>query len=80
MTKKDLTGKELGELMSWAFEGDDCPVWLEVWAYDHYAGEIPYGTLTGDTGTVDEWLSDRVQWIIDHFELEDPNENKRKTL
>lgn len=26
------------------------------WATDYFADEIPYGIVTGDEGTVEEWL------------------------
>lgn len=72
--KNKLTTEEYKEVEQWAFEGGDCPYWLEAWACDHWAGDIPYGTLTGDTGTVDEWLSDRIESVIDYWEIIDPNE------
>ena len=74
MTSNDLTGKEQHELEQWAFDNGDCPYWLEAWDCSHYAGDIPYGVETGDTGTVDEWLCDRVDEVIDYFELTNPNE------
>lgn len=33
--------------------------------YEYFQDSMDYGTLTGDTGTVDEWLADRPEYIED---------------
>ena len=43
----------------------DMSVALEEWVTDNFAGEIPYGHLTGDFGTVEEWVCDRMSGDID---------------
>lgn len=43
------------------FTDDDYEFITEI-----YRGEIPYGTLTGDTGFVDEWFIDTWSERIDH--------------
>jgi hypothetical protein len=50
--------------------GNDFPEWLIEWAYSFYADSMGYGTVTGDTQTVDEYLSERIDEVVDHFEDE----------
>lgn len=50
--------------------GDDWPDWLIEWAYSFYDDSMPYGTATGDTQTVGEYLSERVDDVVDIFEEE----------
>jgi len=64
-----ITEKDKKELQTWADNGD-CPTWLQEWAMDHYADTIPYGTLTGDTGTIDEFLIDYVEDVLDYFDVQ----------
>ncbi len=45
----------------------ECPTWLQEFASNKWTSDIPYGTLTGDTGTMDEWLSDRTDIVRDYF-------------
>lgn len=61
-----LSIEQTKELKAW-LDGDSCPFWLESYASTEWADTIPYGTLTGDTGTVDEWLSDHVDWVVNTF-------------
>jgi len=49
-------------------DNQEFPEWLIDWAIDKYSEDMSYGTITGDTSTVDEWLSDNVDLIIDAFE------------
>lgn len=60
------TSIQIEELKAW-LDGNECPYWLQYYASTKWADSIPYGTLTGDTGTVDEWLSDHVDWVVDEF-------------
>jgi len=64
--KHKLTKEEAIELFKW-IEGDYAPEWLHMWAIEQYGGEIPYGTMKGRTGDMDEWLSDHIEWVTDHF-------------
>lgn len=49
-------------------EGEDMPPkWLIDYAYAHWNDVIPYGTLTGDDATVDEWLVDNIEQVIFTF-------------
>lgn len=63
-----LSLEELKDLKSWIDDtGTECPDWLIQYAYYRWIEDIPYGTQTGDTGTVDEWLSDHVDSVENDF-------------
>lgn len=44
-------------------EGDNVPDWAYSWLYEHFYDCMDYGTLTGDTGSIDEWLCDRPEYV-----------------
>ena len=50
--------------------GDEFPDWLIEWAHAFYDDSMPYGTATGDTQTVEEYLSERIDEVVDEFEKE----------
>lgn len=65
--KKILMLKEILELHRYVRQDAECPSWLISYAALRWADEIPYGVVTGDTGTVEEWLTDRLDYVIDEF-------------
>lgn len=52
----------LPELYSF-LDGGDVAEWAYSWLYEHFYDSMDYGTITGDTGTIDEWLSDRPEYV-----------------
>lgn len=63
-----LSREEATELKVALEDGHHFPEWLIDWALNKYSEDMSYGTITGDTGVVDEWLSDNVDLILDSFE------------
>ena len=63
-----LSKEEAVQLKLSLEDGHYFPEWLIDWAVSKYSEDMSYGTITGDTGTVDEWLSDNVDLILDSFE------------
>ena len=63
----------LGELRDWLEDGGDPSPECWQMLYERYTEDMPYGFQTGDTGTIDEWLSDRPDRIeeliatIEHY-------------
>lgn len=53
----------LPALRAWIADGEDLT--SEQWGdlHFHFCDELPYGVMTGDTGTIDEWLCDRPDHI-----------------
>jgi hypothetical protein len=46
-------------------EGNDMEGWAWSWLYEYYSASLPYGALTGDTGSIEEWIGDRPRYIED---------------
>lgn len=62
----------LSALREWVDTGYDT-LSYEQWEmlYEYFFDSLDYGTMTGDTGTIDEWLSDRpdrVKELVDTVE------------
>lgn len=64
---KLLNDRQVKELKNFLYDQEECPVWLEEFATMQWADCIPYGTLTGDEDTMDQWLSDHADWVEDEF-------------
>jgi hypothetical protein len=47
--------KYLPELRAWFKDGEDMSQQCWTALYEHFFEAMPYGTQTGDTGTIDEW-------------------------
>lgn len=49
----------LPELYAWLEDAEPFSDALEFELYEMFMEDMDYGTLTGDTGTFDEWIGDR---------------------
>lgn len=68
MTRTIFTSKDVDALKS--IEDGRDPFYaisfdLDVKLRDWFADEIPYGTQTGDTGTMDEWVCDNLDRVLE---------------
>lgn len=71
VAKSRLTEEQVGELMRYCNEdSSDVPGWLVDYASRYWSEDIPYGYLNGDDGTVDEWICEHIETVMDHFEEE----------
>lgn len=67
----------LSELKAWVDDGSEYSLECSEMLYEHFMSDLDYGTLTGDTGTIDEWLCDRVEYVkdlVDTIEFYHPQE------
>lgn len=55
----------LNELTAWIEDGHDLSASTWEMLYEEFQESLDYGTLTGDTGTIDEWLCDRPEYVED---------------
>jgi hypothetical protein len=55
--------KYIPNLRGWLEMGEAMDRDTEQALYEYYFEEMDYGTMTGDTGTFDEWINDRPEYI-----------------
>lgn len=49
--------------------GDDLPEDVEQRIMNDFADSIPYTTLTGDDDTLDNWIFDNYEMVVDFYGL-----------
>lgn len=57
------------KLTQYLSRGEDLPEDVEQRIMNDFADSIPYGTLTGDDDTLDNWIFDNQDEIIDFYDL-----------
>lgn len=57
------------KLTQFLTRGDDLPEDVAAKITEDFADSIPYGTLTGDDDTLDNWIFDNQEEIIDFYDL-----------
>lgn len=57
------------KLIQFLAKGDDLPEDVEMRIIEDFADSIPYGTLTGDEDTLDNWIFDNIELVNDFYNL-----------
>ena len=55
----------LAEMKAFIEDGGDFSSACSQILYEHFMDDLDYGTRTGDTGTIDEWLCDHDEYVSD---------------
>lgn len=58
------------KLIQFLAKGDDLPEDVEQRIMNDFADSIPYGTLTGDDDTLDNWIFDNYDMIVEFYSLD----------